>query len=370
MGIVVRVDHIVEKRDTWQMKCYFLDKVSWQHSQGLYHAAAYLGREALFILRPSSPYVCIGLHQDADQEIDLAFAQANNIPVFRREVGGGAVYLDGEQLFYQLILKANRPSMVMNKAEFYREYLQPVIDTYRAFGMNAEYKPINDIIANGRKISGNGAAEIEGMLILVGNFIMDFNYEMMSKCLRVPDEKFRDKVYKTLQDNLSTMKRETGVIPSTEALALELVRRYEPLLGKMEIEHEVDQELLKKADELLAVMDTPEFLHANDSRRPRPDQVKIREGVYVIQNMLKTPGGLVRVTALKEDGRIHDVHISGDFFFYPAASLSKLERILDGVPADAELITAAVKEFYTHQAVESPGLQPEDYSRLLIPVSA
>jgi len=121
------------------MKCYFLDKVSWQHSQALYHAAAYLGREALFILRPSTPYVCIGNHQDADQEIDLEFARAHHIPVIRREVGGGAVYLDGEQLFYQLILKADRPGLLMDKAEFYHRYLQPVIETYRAYGVNAEY---------------------------------------------------------------------------------------------------------------------------------------------------------------------------------------------------------------------------------------
>ena len=350
------------------MKCYFLDKVSWEHSQALYHAAAYLGREALFILRPATPYVCIGNHQDAEQEIDLAFTQANNIPVIRREVGGGAVYLDGEQLFYQLILKADRPGLVMDKVEFYRQYLQPVIETYRVFGVNAEFKPVNDIIANGRKVSGNGAAEIEGMLILVGNFIMDFDYEMMSKSIRVPDEKFRDKVFKTLQENLSTMKRETGSIPSTEALALDLVKRYEPLLGKMEVVREVDDELLKKADEMLALMYNPEWLHANDSRRPRADQVKIREGVYVIQNMLKTPGGLLRVTAIKEDEILRDVHISGDFFFYPANLLPDLEDALNGIPADAESVRTAVEKFYADRAIETPGVQPADIVNAMFPV--
>ncbi|MFN2118895.1 MAG: lipoyl protein ligase domain-containing protein, partial [Anaerolineales bacterium] len=87
------------------MDCYFLDKISWQHSQGLYHAAAHLGREALFVLRPSTPYICIGYHQDAEQEIDLDYSGSHQIPVFRREVGGGSVYLDGGQLFYQLVLR-------------------------------------------------------------------------------------------------------------------------------------------------------------------------------------------------------------------------------------------------------------------------
>lgn len=349
------------------MDYYFLDKVSWEHSQALYHAAAYLGREALFILRPATPYVCIGFHQDAEQEIDLDFAAKNNIPVFRREVGGGAVYLDGGQLFYQLVIRKDHPEMPEDKDAIYRKFLMPVVDTYREFGVDAEYKPINDIVANGRKVSGNGAAEINDMIIIVGNFILDFNYEMMSKCLRVPDEKFRDKVFKTLQDNLSTMLRETGSMPDTRQLGDALVKRYEPILGKMTLKTEPDADLLAKAEELQAERYTDEWLFANDRRRPDARQVKIREGVYVIQNMLKVPGGLIRVTAVNEDGVLRDVHLSGDFFFYPAENLPKLESALSGIPAQSEAITQAVAAFYASNTVETPGVQPADFARVLIP---
>ena len=213
------------------MDYYFLDAVSWEYSQALYHAAAHLGREALFILRPATPYVCIGFHQDAQQEIDLEFTKQNNIPVFRREVGGGAVYLDGQQLFFQLIVRQDHPGVPRVVADFYKEFLQPIIDTFCQFGVPAEYKPVNDIITNGRKISGTGAAQIDDMMILVGNFIQDFNYDMMSKCLRVPDEKFRDKVYKTMYENLTTLKRETGSIPDNADLAADLRTRYAAVLG-------------------------------------------------------------------------------------------------------------------------------------------
>jgi lipoate-protein ligase A len=352
--------------DETPMKSYFLDKVSWEHSQALYHAAAYLRREALFILRPATPYICIGFHQDAEQEIDLRFARANQIPVFRREVGGGAVYLDSDQLFYQLILDKNRPEIPADKIEFYRRYLQPVVETYRAFGVDVEYKPVNDIIINGRKISGNGAAEIEGMLVLVGNFILDFNYARMSRSLRVPDEKFRNKVFKTLQDNLTTLRREAGQLPSTEELATELTRRYTPLLGSLLISRTVDGVLLQKAGELIAVMDTPEWLHANDRRRPHIEQVKIREGVYVLQNVLKTPGGLIRITAINDEGALHSVHISGDFFFYPAETLPGLEIALEGIYAEFEAVTGAIESFYAQTSVESPGVQPADFARALV----
>ncbi len=346
------------------MDYYFLDDVSWEYSQALYHAAAHLGREALFILRPATPYVCIGFHQDAQQEIDLEFTSQNQIPVIRREVGGGAVYLDGQQLFFQVIVRRDRPGVPAEINGFYKKFLQPVIDTFRQFGVPAEYKPVNDIITSGRKISGTGAAQVDDMLILVGNFIQDFNYEMMSKCLRVPDEKFRDKVYKTMYENLTTFLRETGSIPANADLAADLRQRYEQLLGKI-TERSLDVELIQKADELLAEMNTPEWLLANDRRRPDSKQVKIAEGVYVIQKMLKTPGGLIRVTAVNQDGCLHDVHLSGDFFFFPSAGLQELEQELEDTPLEADEITRRVESFYQQHAVESPGVVPADYAQVL-----
>jgi len=347
------------------MDYFFLDAVSWQQSQSLYHAAAHLGREALFILRPSTPYVCIGFHQDAKQEIDLDFTSQNRIPVFRREVGGGAVYLDGQQLFFQLIVRKDRPEVPKNVSEFYMKFLQPIIDTFKEIGVPAEYKPVNDIITQGRKISGTGAAQIDDMMILVGNFLQDFNYEIMSKSLRVPDEKFRDKVYKTMYENLTTILRETGKIPENSVLANILYPKYETILGKME-HRQLDNELIQKADELLLEMETPEWLFANDRRNPDIKQVKIAEGVFVIQKMVKTPGGLIRVTAVNDQGYLKDIHISGDFFFFPAASLLDLERTLDGLPADQMVITQAIQKFYSTNGIESPGVVPEDFSNVLV----
>jgi hypothetical protein len=86
--------------------------------------------------------------------------------------------------------------------------------------------------------------------------------------------------------------------------------------------------------------------------------------------MLKPPGGLIRATAVNKDGKLHDVHISSDFSFYPADDLPVLEKCLNGVSADAESVTETVEQFYARQSVESPGVQPEDFARVLIPASA
>jgi lipoate-protein ligase A len=261
------------------------------------------------------------------------------------------------------VIRQNHPGVPANKVEFYRKYLRPVVDTFHEFGVNAEYRPVNDILANGRKIAGTGAAQIDDMLILVGNFIQDFNYEMMSKVLRVPDEKFRDKVFKTLSENLTTMRRESGQIPANADLACALMDRYVPLVGSL-VSRPLDEELLRKADELLAEMDTPEWLFAND-RRGEGKEVKIAEGVFVIQKMLKTPGGLIRVTAVKKGDHLSDVHLSGDFFFYPMEKLADLEAHLDGIDGESEHILAAIQHFYIKHGIETPGVQPEDFAQIL-----
>jgi lipoate-protein ligase A len=343
---------------------YLLDKVPWEQSQSLYHAAAYLGKPACFILRPAEPYICIGCHQDARQVIDMAYAVQENIPVFRREVGGGAVFLDGDQLFYQLILPADHPQVPGSKQAFYQKFLAPVIETYKVFGVNAVYKPVNDILVNDRKISGNGAAEINDMVVLVGNFILDFDFETMSRCLRVPDEKFRDKVYQTLTGNLTTMVDEIDRVPTTEELGLALIERLEPLLGQGTIHTEPESALLTMAEALFAQMHTPEWLLENDRRRPETS-VKIREGVFVIRNAYKSPGGLIQVEAVQMDGRLEQVHISGDFFFYPAKDLVRLEKVLTGVSADPESVRSAIDTFYQDHAIETPGVEPGDFSQAI-----
>ena len=178
------------------MRLYHLKHVPWMESQLVYHAQPRVGVEGLNILEPSEPYVCVGYHQDVEQEIDQSFCQEHNIPLFRRQVGGGAVYLDGNQIFYQIVLHQDHPLAQGGKTAFYQRMLQPVAEAYGDLGVSARYRPVNDIVTDdGRKISGTGAATIGDYVVLVGNLIADFDYETTSRVLCVPDEKYRDKVF-------------------------------------------------------------------------------------------------------------------------------------------------------------------------------
>ncbi len=344
------------------MKLNRLGTVSWQDSQLLYHAQPRLGREGLNLLSPGSPYVCIGYFQDAEQEVDLPMCREQGIPVFRREVGGGAVYLDGEQLFYQLVLHRDNPIVPAGWEAFYRRFLQAPIAAYRSLGIPAEYRPVNDIVANGRKVSGNGAARIGDYVVLVGNLIVDFDYEMMARVLKVPDEKFRDKVYHTLRDNLSTMRRELGSMPPREQLWDLLAEEFIRVLGPLAVEIEVDPEWRAEVEALAPTFLSDEWLYRRTGR-PADRPLTIRSGVQIRQRMYKAPGGLIRGTAEVRDGVLGAVSLSGDFFFYPSEKLVELEAALEGVPPQEAEPTIA--QFYAQKGIESPGVTPADLAQVL-----
>ncbi|MBU2498845.1 MAG: lipoate--protein ligase family protein [Proteobacteria bacterium] len=347
------------------MRLYNLGKVPWQESQLIYHALAELGWEALCLVSPATPYVCIGFHQDAMQEVDMDYCRVNGIPVFRREVGGGAVYLDGNQLFFQLVLRQENPAVPKGKAAFYEKFLRPVINVYRQVGIRAEYKPVNDVIVGGRKISGTGVGEIGDCIVFVGNLIVDFNYEAMSRVLKVPDEKFRDKIHKTLRENLSTIRRELGEEAARKwdetTLNGMMVQAFQGLLGAMDLQ-EKDEDLQVKMDEIAHRMTSDEWLFQK-GKRASGRNVKIRAGVNLVRRVHKAPGGLIRADFEVKDGRFEKVSLSGDFFCYPEQAIVWLEEGLEG--QETERARQWVAGLYSEKEIETPGIGLDDWMRVL-----
>ncbi len=347
------------------MELFNLGKIAWQETQLIYHALAELNREALSLVSPASPYVCIGFHQDVTQEVDLEFCRQNEIPVFRRKVGGGAVYLDGEQLFFHLILHKNNAAIPLKKETFYKKFLKPVVDVYRHIGIAAEYKPVNDVIVETRKISGTGVGEIGDCVVFVGNLIVDFNYDMMARVLKVPDEKFRDKVHKTLKENLSTIRRELGAEQAAQWKEITLnqlmAQEFQKIVGPL-TPSSPDEELRSKMDEIGQKMMTDEWLLQSGRKRVGRD-IKIRAGVNLIHKMHKATGGLIRADFELSEGKFANLNISGDFFCFPGEAIRRLESRLEGQPlADARQI---IEAFYTQENIETPGIEVDDWMQVL-----
>lgn len=346
-----------------KMYIFRLGKLPDQQSMLTFHAIARLGIESLIIVSPKIPLASIGYFQDAPKELDLDYCRKAEIPYMRREVGGGATYLDENQIFYQVVLKRNHPLAIRDIDKLYRILSQPAVETYGEFGIKAEFRPINDIVTSeGRKISGEAGGDIGDCMVFVGGILLDFDYRTMSKVLKVPDEKFRDKIYKTIEENVTTVKRELGTIPPREDIVTVLTEKFGKILGKFE-PASLTPEIIYQMQKVERYLSSDEMIYR---KTPRIAQgVKIREGVEILYGMHKAKGGLIRTVQEVEQERINGAAISGDFVFYPKDQLSGLEENLKNTPRKETEVANKIEEFYQREKIQSPGVTSEDYLKAL-----
>ncbi len=340
-----------------------LDKLPGQDSMLIFHALARIGYEGLVIVSPAQPLASIGYFQDAEKEIDLDYCRNNNIPFMRREVGGGATYLDENQIFYQVIWNSKNPKLPRKIKDIFQLLSVPPCETYQRFGINVSFRAENDIVTDkGKKIAGEGGGDIGDSMVFVGGILMDFDYATMSKVLKVPDEKFRDKIHKSMEANLTTMKRELSVVPPRQEIKKVLIESFEKILGYLE-PVEIDDNTMKKIREIENWFMSEEFLH---KKTPRiPEGVKIKEGVEILYGLYKAKGGLIRTAEEIDDKKIKDIVVSGDFNLFPKDALVNVEKDLKNKDFSREIIEKAIEKTYQRKKIESPGVEPEDIARTI-----
>jgi lipoate-protein ligase A len=347
-------------------------------SQAVYHVVATtvdqgVSPSTIILCKPSAPLVCIGYHQELDKEVDTEYCSSKNLPIVRRILGGGAVYLDSNQLFYQVIARRSEPEVPGSIEEIFRAFLEAPTKTYNDIGIRAQYRAINDIEVDGRKISGSGATEIGASAILTGNIIFDFNFDEMTKILKVPSEKFRDKVFKTLSERLTTVRKELGESPSTDSVKRLLKQNYESTLGIELVKgklSETEANLMKSTEEKYGTRDWLHLVENQCQDLIQKRNLKISGRSYVGEASRKAPGGLVRVLVETKDDKIQDIMITGDFCFIPPDHLRSLEKDLRGKDLTKEALIDRIDRFYKEHNIESPGMAAEDVADAILAASS
>ncbi len=345
---------------------YLLDlgERPWEQSMLVFHALARMGIEAVDIVWPKTPFISIGYFQDVKKEVDIDYCKRAGLPIIRREVGGGTVYLDRNQIFYHMVWNRNNPDFPKRIKDIYEYLSVPPIETYEEFGIKTKFREVNDIVTDkGHKIAGLGGADIDDSMAFVGSVILDFDYDKMAHAIKVPDEKFRDKIFKTIQENVTSMKKELGKIPPREEIKKVLVKRYEKIFGKLK-PLQLDDGIIRKMTELAQWFNSPEFFYKKTPRIPKG--VKIKEGVEILYGMYKARGGLIRTAQEIEITRLRDLGISGDFTFYPKRELQNLECSLKNTAREKNELESKIDEFYEETDIQTPGVKSKDITKAIM----
>ena len=317
----------------------------------------------LTLSNPDAPFICVGFHQDVAREVDEQWCAAQHMPIIRREAGGGAVLLDATHLFVHFIYPHRLTGG--RAATLYPRFIAPLVETYRALGVAAEYRALNDIHVDGRKIGGSAIAAIGQAVVFAGMILFDFDAQRMARTLRVPSEKFRDKLRTSLADYITSLRRELGTPPSRASVIDTLLRRLPRTLAAEPMRSEArDKELAAIERRAVSLLD-PDWTHKR-GRRAIADGVKLMAGAALVEIDRKAPGGLLRLRALARDGVLVDLDLAGDFTCLPIDGPARLALAMRGLRLDAPDLPAHIEDCIAGLGLDMPGVSGADLAAALI----
>src|SRR5262245_61509732 len=148
------------------------------------------------------PCVSIGYFQSLEEEIDTEKCKELGIDVVRRITGGGAVLHEFE-LTYSFITKI----YPLNILDSYKRICSSVVECINKLGFGAKYVPLNDIIADNKKISGNAQTRKNKTLLQHGTILLNVDFDKMFSVLKVPSEKIKGKMIVDAKSRVSGLNK-------------------------------------------------------------------------------------------------------------------------------------------------------------------
>ena len=300
------------------------------------------------------PTALVGRHQALGQEIDLEYCRKNDIGTARRITGGGAIFMEPGLLGWELAF--NRKTLgVSSLPDLTREICEAAADGISLLGVNARFRPRNDIEVDGRKISGTGGFFDGDTLFYQGTVLVDMDPQVMVSALRVPKAKLAKRELDSARQRVVTLRELLGDdTPGLGEIQSALSKAFSGRFG-LEITHgELTDEERLQADILYREeIGTEDFVgEIEEPPAARGD----------LTGRHTSPGGTI-TTYLRLEGpaqnRVRAALITGDFFITPPRVIYDLESALRGVYLDD--LAGVIRAFFEETEVEVLSVSADDF---------
>ena len=177
--------------------------------------------EAFFIWRVN-PTVIIGRNQDLEAEVNMDYCREHGVEVVRRKSGGGCVYSDKGNIMISYISGRGDVS------EVFERYLDMLTSCLRSLGLPAEKSGRNDILVDGRKVSGNAFHMLPDRSIVHGTLLYSTDFDALEAAIRPPVEKLERHGVASVRQRVTNLSEclDPSVISCVEQLEDYLVSRF------------------------------------------------------------------------------------------------------------------------------------------------
>lgn len=283
------------------------------------------------------PTVIIGRNQNLEAEVNLDYCHRHSIEVYRRRSGGGCVYADMHNIMMSYITPSEKVATTFSR------YTSMVAAMLRSLGIEAEATGRNDIVIDGRKVSGNAFYHLPGRSIVHGTMLYDTDLRHMANAITPSRSKLESKHVQSVEAHITTLKR---------YLTLDIDRFRDYAISQL-----TDSELMlteAQIAEIEAIEQSyyrSEWLAGRRSGTPRTTRRRI-DGVGEFSTAVNI-----------RDGIIEDVNIEGDFFLLSDLDSSLLDR-MRGVRYERGAIKEALAA--TDCATVIAGLTADNFADLLL----
>ncbi|HBJ2609027.1 lipoate--protein ligase [Clostridium botulinum] len=282
-------------------------------------------KEDYFILWQNEPTIVIGKHQNTLKEINMNFVKDNNINVVRRNSGGGAVYHDLGNINFTFITKYDEKHLLD-----FKTFTNPVVYSLGKLNVKAELSGRNDILIDGRKISGNSQHIYKDRFLHHGTLLFNSELENLVKALNVDNDKILSKGIESIKSRVTNIKEHVK-----EDIFMEEFK--EILIEKIFIWNKNSLKEYNLTND-----------HINDIEKLMEEKYMTWQWNYGhspefnYRNSKRFQGGKLEVLLNIVEGHINECKIYGDFL--GLMDVSEIEKRIIGIKYGEEYIDEFLRE--------------------------
>ena len=288
-----------------------------------------------FFLWQVEPTVIFGRNQLIENEVNVEFCKRRGIQMFRRKSGGGCVYADMGNMMFSYVTSSDSVGFTFHK------FLNLLLLVLRKAGVEATISSRNDIMIDGRKVSGSAFYHIPGRCIVHSTMLYDTDMTNMVGSITPDDTKLLSKGVKSVRQHIALLKDYIGMdIRSFKNLVYDTICRD----GRCLTDNDV-AEIEQMEKEYLS----EEFIYGNNPRCSLVVKQRI-EGVGQMEARIELKNGVIR-----------NANLLGDYFLL--GELNPLMDCLKGCALSRSSLENALPDNLSDIILN---LKKEDFINLLL----